>query len=152
MLAIAAQQGWKVFQLDVKSAFLNGVLKQEIYVQQPESYMELGEEHKVYRLKKALYGLKQAPRAWYTKIDEHLLSLGFVKSVSESTLYVKHKGNDFLIASLYVDDLSVTGNDLKLVEEFKQEMMQAFEMIDLGLMTYFLGMEIKQAEKEVSVC
>jgi len=132
-----------VFLLDVKSAFLNGVLKQEIYVQQPESYMELGEEHKVYRLKKALYALKQAPRAWYTRIYEHLLSLSFVKSLSESTLYVKHKGNDLLIVSLYVDDLLVTRNDLKLVEQFKQEMMQAFKMIDLGMMTYFLGMEIK---------
>ena len=114
--------------------------------------MKQGEEDKVYLLKKALYGLKQAPRAWYSKINDHLLSIDFAKSVSESTLYVKHKGNNFLIVSLYVDDLLVTGDDARLVDEFKQEMMQAFEMIDLGLMTYFLGIEIKQSENEVLIC
>ena len=70
-------------------------------------------------LKKALYGLKQAPRAWYSRIDDHLLSLGFIKSLSEVTLYIKHKSNDFLIVSLYVDDLLVTENNEGLVEEFK---------------------------------
>jgi len=77
VLAIAAQNGWKVFQLNVKSAFLNGILQEEIYVEQPEGFMEQGEEEKVYLLKKALYDLKQAPRAWYSKIDEHLSILGF---------------------------------------------------------------------------
>lgn len=143
VLVVAAQQGWKVFQLDVKSAFLNGVLQEEIYVEQPEGFVMHGEEDKVYLLKKSLYGLKQAPRAWYSRINEHLLSIGFVKSLSEATLYVKHKGKKFLIVSLYVDDLLVTGDDTRLVEEFKQEMMQVFEMTDLGLMSYFLGIEIK---------
>ena len=152
LLAIAAQKGWKVFQLDVKSAFLNGVLPEEVYVDQPEGFVKQGEEDKVYLLKKALYGLKQAPRAWYSRIDDHLLSLGFIKSLSEVTLYIKHKSNDFLIVSLYVDDLLVTGNNEGLVEEFKQEMMQVFEMTDLGLMTYFLGMEIKQSQNEVFIC
>jgi hypothetical protein len=112
--------------------------------------MEQGEEEKVYLLKKALYGLKQAPRAWHSKIDEHLSSLGFQKSLSEATLYVKCKGDNLLIVSLYVDDLLITGDNAKLVEEFKREMMKFFEMTDLGLMTYFLGMEIKQLENEVS--
>jgi transposase InsO family protein len=152
ILAVAAQKGWKVFQLDVKSAFLNGVLEEEIYVEQPEGFVVQGEEDKVYLLKKALYGLKQAPRAWYSKINDHLLSIGFVKSLSESTLYVKHKGNNILIISLYVDDLLVTGDDTRLVEEFKQEMMQVFEMTDLGLMTFFLGIEIKQNETDVFIC
>ncbi|KAL4019983.1 hypothetical protein IC575_018747 [Cucumis melo] len=77
LFAIAAQKGWKLYQLDVKSAFLNGVLQEEIYVEQPEGCEKQGERNKVYLLKKALYGLKQAPRAWYSKIDEHFLSLGF---------------------------------------------------------------------------
>ena len=110
-----------------------------------------GEENKIYLLKKALYGLKQAPRAWYSRINDHLMSIGFVKSLSESTLYVKHTGNNILIVSLYVDDLLVTGDDTRLVEQFKQEMMQAFEMTDLGLMTYFLGIEIKQSDNEVFI-
>jgi len=138
--------------LDVKSTFLNGVLEEEIYVEQPEGFVKHGEEDKVYLLRKALYGLKQAPRALYSRINDHLLSIGFTKSLSEFTLYVKDKGNSFLIVSLYVDDLLVTGDDTKLIDEFKQEMMQAFEMTDLGLMTYFLGIEIKQGENQVFIC
>lgn len=128
------------------------MLEEEIYVEQPEGFNEQGQEEKSCLLKKALYSLKQAPRAWYTKIDEHLLSLGFVRSMSEVTLYVKHKVTDLLIVSLYVDDLLVTGNNACLVEEFKEEMMQVFEMTDLGLMTYFLGMEIKQGSDEIFIC
>jgi len=143
LLAVAAQENWKVYQLDVKSAFLNGFLQEEIYVEQPEGYIKEGEEDKVCLLKKALYGLKQAPRAWYSRIDEHLQNLGFAKSFSKSTLYVKQNGAIILIISLYVDDLLVTGNNTSLVEKFKQEMMKVFEMTDLGLMTFFLGMEIK---------
>jgi len=81
-----------------------------------------------------------------------LLNLGFVKSLSKATLYVKLKDNDVLIVSLYVDDLLVIGSNELLVEEFKQEMMNVFEMIDLGLMTYFLGMEVKQSQNEVFIC
>ena len=81
-----------------------------------------------------------------------MLSLGFVRSLSEVTLYVKHKGTDLLIVSLYVDDLLVTGNNVRLVEEFEKKMMQVFEMTDLGLMTYFLGMEIKQGCNEIFIC
>jgi hypothetical protein len=152
LLAVVAQKNWKVYQLDVKSAFLNGFLQEEIYVEQPEGYVKEGEEDKVYLLKKALYGLKQASRAWYSIIDEHLQNLGFAKSFSKSTLYVKQNGAIILIISLYVDDLLVTGNNISLVEKFKQEMMEVFEMTDLGLMTFFLGMEIKQDEHEEFIC
>ncbi|KAL4020423.1 hypothetical protein IC575_019199 [Cucumis melo] len=131
LFAIAAQKGWKLYQLDVKSAFLNGVLQEEIYVEQPEGCEKQGERNKVYLLKKALYGLKQAPRAWYSKIDEHLLSLGFLKSLSESTLYVKHNGTNILIVSLYVDDLSYE-KQCDHIQNFKWEMMKMFEMTDLG--------------------
>ena len=131
---------------------MNGFLQEEIYVEQPEGYVKEGEEDKVCFLKKALYGLKQAPRAWYSRIDEHLQNLGFAKSFSKSTLYVKQNGAINLIISLYVDDLLVTGNNTSLVEKFKQEMMEVFEMTDLGLMTFFLGMEIKQDEHEVFIC
>lgn len=152
VLVVAAQKGWKVFQLNLKSTFLHGVLQEEIYVEQSEGFVVQGKEDKVYLLKKALYGLKQALRAWYSRINDHLLNIGFVKSLSKSTLYVKHKENNLLIVSLYVDDMLVTGDDTRLVEEFKQEMMQAFEMTDLGLMTYFLGIEIKQNENYVFIC
>ncbi|XP_024441578.1 uncharacterized protein LOC112324164 [Populus trichocarpa] len=152
LLVIAAQKGWKVFQLDVKSTFLNGVLQEEIYVKQPDGFAIQGEEDKVYLLQKALYELKQAPRAWYSRIDDHLLNLGFVKSLSKATLYIRLKDDDILIMSLYVDDLLITGSNELQIEEFKQEMMRVFEMTDLGLMTYFLGMEVKQSKNEVFIC
>ena len=152
LLAIAAQKQWKIHQLDVKSAFLNGFLEEEIYVDQPEGFVVEGQENKVYRLKKALYGLKQAPRAWYNRIDEYLLNLGFVKSLSESTLYIKGEQNDIIVVSLYVDDLLVTGSNIELIQKFKENMKQAFEMADLGEMSYFLGIEIKQGQSEIFIC
>jgi len=140
-----------VFQLDVKLALLNGILQEEIYVEQPDGFVIQGEEDKVYLLQKALYRLKQAPRAWYNRINDHLLNLGFVKSLSEATLYIRLKDDDILIMSLYVDDLLITGSNELQIKEFKQEMMCVFEMTDLGLMTYFLGMEVRQSKNEVFI-
>eukprot|EP00253_Pinus_taeda_P011241 PITA_11241 len=88
MLSIAAQHKWMIYHMDVKSAFLNGVLKEEVYVEQPRGYEVAGQEHKVCKLKKALYGLKQAPRAWYNKIDAYLIENGFDKCDGEPTLYI----------------------------------------------------------------
>ncbi|KAB2622242.1 hypothetical protein D8674_024424 [Pyrus ussuriensis x Pyrus communis] len=97
LIALAAKNKWKLFQLDVKLAFLNGVLEEEVYVEQPDGFVVQGEEEKVYRLHKALYGLKQAPRAWYGEIDSYLMLCGFKKSISEATLYTKYKGDTDLI-------------------------------------------------------
>lgn len=145
ILALAASKDWKVFQLDVKSAFLHGEISEEVFVEQPEGYEIKGAEGKVYRLKKALYGLKQAPRAWFSKIEAFFLEEKFEKCVSEPTLFVKNGENgDILIVSLYVDDLIFTGNNDDMFKTFKQSMMQKFEMSDLGVMKYFLGVEVKQ--------
>ncbi|GLU01768.1 hypothetical protein SLE2022_190540 [Rubroshorea leprosula] len=152
LFAMAAQKSWLIYQLDVKSAFLKGELKEEIYVEQPDGYVKKGAEHKVYLLKKALYGLKQAPRAWYGKIDNHLLSLGFEKSIEEATLYVKEKGADLIIVSIYVDDLLVTGSCEAMVRNFKADMMKMFEMNDLGKMSYFLTIEVQQSSQGVFIC
>lgn len=110
-----------------------------------------GEEEKILKLKKALYGLKQAPRAWYSRIDSYFASQGFRRSSSEPTLYVKTHGSDVLIISLYVDDI-VTGNNSTLITTFKEDMKKEFEMTDLGLMNYFLGVEIIQTEKGIFIC
>ncbi|GJU04879.1 retrovirus-related pol polyprotein from transposon TNT 1-94 [Tanacetum coccineum] len=91
ILALAAHHGWDVFQLDVKSAFLQGELKEEVFVQQPPGYEKKGEEDKVYKLTKALYGLKQAPRAWYSKIEAYFVREGFARCSSEHTLFTKSK-------------------------------------------------------------
>jgi hypothetical protein len=152
LFVVAVYKNWKVFQLYVKSAFLNGILQEEIYVEQPAGFVIQGKEDKVYLLKKALYGLKQAPRAWYSRIDDYLTGSGFQKSLSEATLYVKRINDDVLIISLYVDDLLVTGSNTEQVEKFKQNMIQVFEMTDLGFMSFFLGMEIIQSKEEIFIC
>ena len=152
LLAIATQKGWRIYQLDVKSAFVNGYLEEEIFVEQPEGFYVNGKKDKVYLLKKALYGLKQAPRAWYSRIDAYLLTLGCQKSQSEFTLYIKKIKEDNLIVSLYVDNLLVTGNNVGLVNEFKVEMKQVLEMTDLGEMTYFLGIEVHQQQHDIFIC
>ncbi|KAL0312270.1 UNVERIFIED_CONTAM: Retrovirus-related Pol polyprotein from transposon RE2 [Sesamum radiatum] len=91
LVAIAANKKWKIYQMDVKSAFLNGYIDEEIYVEQPQGFVAKGCEEKVLRLKKALYGLKQAPRAWYSRIDNYFMNQGFRRSLSEPTLYVKRQ-------------------------------------------------------------
>ncbi|KAG8492771.1 hypothetical protein CXB51_010255 [Gossypium anomalum] len=127
-------------------------LLEEIYIEQPDGFQVQGQEDKVYRLKKALYGLKQAPRAWYDRVDAYLSKLGFEKSLSEPTLYVKKsKDETLLIVSIYVDNLLVTGSKDVLVNEFKAQIQEVFDMTDLGVMTYFLGMEVNQTNRGIFI-
>ena len=152
LLALSAHLNWPVYQFDVKSAFLNGELEEEVYVQQPEGFVVRDNEDKVYRLKKALYGLKQAPRAWYKRVDSYFLQHGFVRSENEPTLYVKKSDNgDFLVVCIYVDDMIYMGSSQKLVFEFKSCMMSEFEMSDLGNLQYFLGLEVQQVDDGIFV-
>ncbi|CAL2251278.1 unnamed protein product [Prunus armeniaca] len=152
LIALAAKKEWKLYQLDVKSAFLNGVLQEEVYIDQPEGYVIKGKEDKVYRLHKALYGLKQAPRAWYGEIDTYFMQCGFKKSLSEATLYTKSRGDrDILIVSIYVDDIVYTGSCKELLDEFKEEMMMKYEMTDLGLLHHFLGMGVVQTNSSIFI-
>jgi Reverse transcriptase (RNA-dependent DNA polymerase)/gag-polypeptide of LTR copia-type/Integrase core domain/GAG-pre-integrase domain len=151
IIALAAQKKWRLYQLDVKSAFLNGYLNEEIYIEQPQGFQVEGGENKAYKLIKALYGLKQAPRAWYSQIDKYFTHNGFEKSKSEPTLYIRKRGNSILVVSLYVDDLIYTGNNEKLMEEFKKDMMETYEMSDLGLLHYFLGIGVCQADTSIFI-
>ena len=152
ILAVAAQYGWEVFQLDVKSAFLHGELKEEVFVQQPDGFIKKGEEEKVYKLTRALYGLKQAPRPWYSKIETYFLREGFEKCSSEHTLFTKSVGGKILIKSLYVDDLIFTENDVCMCGEFKKSMMLEFDMTDLGRMKHFFGIEVLQNPSGIFIC
>jgi len=147
LIALAAQKGWKLFQLDVKSAFLNGVLEEDVYVEQPEGFEVKDAGHKIYKLRKALYGLKQEPKAWYSEIDAYLSMCKFKRSTSEVTLYTRsvQEGN-LIIVSIYVDDIVYTGSSERMLSEFKREMMQRYEMSDLGLLHHFLGMRILQTD------
>jgi Reverse transcriptase (RNA-dependent DNA polymerase) len=96
-MAIAAKMGWKLHQMDIKTAFLNGVIEEEVYVEQPQGFETHDSQTHVCRLKKALYGLKQAPRTWYGRIDNFLMSLGFIKSKADSNLYYKIENDDQVI-------------------------------------------------------
>ncbi|KAL5816417.1 hypothetical protein ACOSQ3_024795 [Xanthoceras sorbifolium] len=152
LISLAAQRSWKIYQLDVKSAFLNGFLEEEIYVEQPPGYVKKGREDKVYRLKKALYGLKQAPRVWNMRIDDYFQKNGFDKCPYEHALYLKKETDgSMLYACLYVDDLIFTGNNPAMFEDFKQRMVKEFEMTDIGLMAHFLGIEVVQSEKGIFI-
>ena len=142
VVAVACERNWPLFQLDVKSAFLHGPLEEEVYVQQPPGFVVKGKENQVYKLQKALYGLRQAPRAWNKRIDSFLLDLGFIKCIVEHGVYVKENTEgDLIIICLYVDDLIVTGSNIKDIQQFKKTMEAEFEMTDLGRLSYFLGME-----------
>lgn len=148
IIVIAAARGWKLHQMDVKIAFLNGVIEEEVYIEQPEGYEIQDRLTHVCRLKKALYGLKQAPRAWYERIDKYLLSLGFCKNDADSNIYFKVANDEMLILVLYVDDLFLTGKN-EFIIRCKKELASEFEMKDLGLMHYFLGLEVWQRSNEI---
>jgi len=149
VVAMAAHYGWFVHQLDIKTAFLNGDLQEEVYVIQPLGFVLTGQEHMVCKLRKALYGLKQAPRAWYAKIDAFLTSQGFTNSPTESTLYIKSDGGDILVIILYVDDMLLTGTDADQISAFKSELRSTFEMSDMGMLHHYLGIQFIQREKGI---
>jgi hypothetical protein len=138
--------------MDVKSAFLNGDLAEEVYVAQPPGYVVAGKENAVLHLKKALYGLRQAPRAWYAKLDDTLSNLGFARSPVEHAVYRRGSNTSFLLVGVYVDDLIITGTDAVAIAEFKEQMKELFKMSDLGLLSYYLGIEVKQSENGITLC
>ncbi|CAM8999306.1 unnamed protein product [Rhodiola kirilowii] len=152
LIALAAHEGWRLHHLDVKSAFLNGDLGEEVYVSQPPGFIVKGSEHKVLKLHKALYGLRQAPRAWNIKLDNTLLSLGFTKSPLEHAVYKKGRGASFLLVGVYVDDLVITGACEEESVKFKRQMTETFKMNDLGLLSYYLGIAVHQTPGTISIC
>lgn len=151
LLAMAAQENWLVHHMDVKSSFLNGELKEEVYVQQPPGFTVAGHEGKVLKLRKALYGLRQAPRAWNIKLDRSLRELGFGQCASEYGMYTRGAGMSRVVVGAYVDDLIITGATPSDLEAFKKEMQRLFRMSDLGLLSYYLGIEVKQQKGFISL-
>jgi hypothetical protein len=141
IITLAAKMKWKLHRMDVKKAFLNGVIEEELYIEQPQGFEVEDRKSHVCKLKKALYGLKQAPRAWYGRIDSFLTSLGFTKSKADSNLYFKVMNDELVILLLYVDDLFLTREE-RLITECKKRLALEFEMKHLGLMHYFLGLEV----------
>jgi hypothetical protein len=148
IIALAAKKKWKLHQMDLKTSFLNGVIEEEVYIEQPKVFEVEDKKSHVLRLKKALYGFKQVLRAWYGHIDSFLMSLGFTKCKADSNLYFKIMDNEPVILLLYVDDLFLTGEE-NLITECKQRLAAEFEMKDLVLMHYFLGLEVWQSPERI---
>ncbi|PRQ54238.1 putative RNA-directed DNA polymerase [Rosa chinensis] len=143
ILSIAASYGWPLHQLDVKNAFLHGVLNEEVYMTQPPGFEDSQHPTHVCKLQKSLYGLKQAPRAWNERFASFLPSLGFKSSYADPSLFTLISGTSKAYLLLYVDDIILTGNCDKLLAEIKTSLQHEFEMKDLGPLHYFLGLEIK---------
>lgn len=130
--------------MDVKSIFLNGVLRKEVYVTQPKGFIDPHFPNDVYKLKRALYGLKQAPRAWYEKLNDFLVKTGFQQGGVDKTLFIEEKGKRILIVQVYVDDIIFEGTSQEMVYEFVKTMTREFEMSMVGEFIYCLGLQIKQ--------
>jgi len=152
LIALAALKGWQVHHMDVKSAFLNGDLREEVYVQLPPGFVVKDGSGKVLKLKKALYGLRQAPRAWNARLDSELVKLGFVRNPLEHAVYRRFGKDGLLLVGVYVDDLVITGSSNTSIESFKKEMMSSFSMSDLGLLSYYLGIQVDQQVGKTTLC
>ncbi|WJX83409.1 hypothetical protein P8452_66072 [Trifolium repens] len=151
LLGVACILKFKLFQMDVKSAFLNGYLNEEVYVAQPKGFVDPNLPDHVYRLKKALYGLKQAPRAWYERLSKFLLQQGYRKGETDKTLFVRQEEGKLMIAQIYVDDIVFGGMTDALVKQFVHQMQSEFEMSLVGELTYFLGLQVKQMEDTIFI-
>ncbi|KAG9450314.1 hypothetical protein H6P81_010279 [Aristolochia fimbriata] len=151
LLSVASVMHVKLHQMDVKSAFLNGYLSEEVYVEQPKGFSDPKYLDHVYRLAKALYGLKQAPRAWYERLSKFLCSTGFIRGGVDKTLFIKKKEQDLTIAQIYVDDIIFGSTSEHGVKRFVRDMQGEFEMSMMGELAYFLGFQVKQKEDGIFI-
>nr|GEY12784.1 retrovirus-related Pol polyprotein from transposon TNT 1-94 [Tanacetum cinerariifolium] len=150
-IAYDAYKSFTVYQMDVKTAFLYGPLKEEVYMNQPDGFVDPYHPDKVYHLKKALYGLKQALRAWYDELSNFLVSKGFSKGSIDLTLIItKHKG-DILLVQIFVDDIIFGCTNLKLSKQFEKLMHSKFEMSMMGELKFFLRIQIHQSPRGIFI-
>ncbi|GJU42101.1 retrovirus-related pol polyprotein from transposon TNT 1-94 [Tanacetum coccineum] len=147
-VANAANNNMMIFQMDVKTDFLNGKLKEEVYVSQPEGFIDQDNPSHVYKLKKALYGVKQAPRAWYDMLSSFLISQHFSKGAVDPTLFTRKAGKDLLLVQIYVDDI-IFASTTTLCNEFANLMTTKFKMSMMGKMSFFLGLQFSQSPRGI---
>ncbi|GJZ26433.1 retrovirus-related pol polyprotein from transposon TNT 1-94 [Tanacetum coccineum] len=146
LLAYACAHDFKLFQMDVKSAFLNGFINEEVYVAQPPGFVDFEKPNHVFKLKKALYGLKQAPKAWYDRLKAFLLDHSYTMGLVDNTLFTKKKDSHIIIVQIYVDDIIFGSTCQDLCDDFSKIMHDEFEMSMMGELNFFLGLQIKQFE------
>ncbi|WVZ83182.1 LOW QUALITY PROTEIN: hypothetical protein U9M48_030353 [Paspalum notatum var. saurae] len=152
LVAYATHHNFKLYQMDVKSDFLNGPIQEEVYVEQPPGFEDPKKPHHMYKLHKALYGLKQAPRAWYECLKDFLLKNGFEIGKVDSTLFTRKVNNDLFVFQIYVDDIIFGSTNKVFCEEFSKIMTRRFEMSMMGELKFFLGFQIKQLKEGTFLC
>nr|GEU41368.1 retrovirus-related Pol polyprotein from transposon TNT 1-94 [Tanacetum cinerariifolium] len=150
-LAYATHKNMVVYQIDVKTAFLNGNLREDVYVSQPDGFVDQDNPNHVYKLKKALYGLKQAPRAWYDMLSLFLLSQDFSKGLVDPTLFIRRNGNNLLLVQIYVDDIIFVASAPELCDLFAKIMCSNFKMSMMGKISFFLGLQISQSPRVIFI-
>ena len=148
-LAFAAHMNMIVYQMDVKTTFLNGILREEVYVSQPDRFVDSDNPNHMYRLKKALYGLKQAPRAWYDLLSSFLISQEFLKGMVDPTLFIRRDSKDILLVQIYVDDIIFASTSTKLCDKFFEIICSKFKMSMMGKISFFLGLHISQSPRGI---
>ncbi|CAM8993362.1 unnamed protein product [Rhodiola kirilowii] len=147
LLAVAAAKQWPVYQLDVDNAFLHGSLDEEVYMKLPVGFYKKEKAvGQVCKLVKSLYGLKQASRQWFARFSEAIIHFGFQRSLNDYSLFTMKKCEDFLILLVYVDDVVITGTSSLLISEVKKYIHDTFRIKDLGLLKYFLGLEVARSD------
>jgi hypothetical protein len=150
-LAYSCHKNFKVYQMDVKSTFLNGDIEEEVYMEKPEGFSLKDNPNYVCKMKKALYGLKQAPRAWYYRLDKFLQEKGFKKGTVDNDLYIKSEGDNLLFVLVYIDDIIFGCTNESSVQWFANSMQIEFEMSMIGELSYFLGLQVKQSSAGIFI-
>ncbi|GJS96713.1 retrovirus-related pol polyprotein from transposon TNT 1-94 [Tanacetum coccineum] len=150
-LSFAAQKNMIVYRMDVKTTFLNGILREEVYISQPDGFMDQDNPNHVHKLKKALYGLKQAPRVWYDLLSNFLLTQDFSKGTVDPTLFIRRQGNDILLVQIYVNDTIFASTTPELYDEFSKIMCSKFKMSMMGKISFFLGLQIFQNPRGIFI-
>nr|GEU57688.1 retrotransposon protein, putative, unclassified [Tanacetum cinerariifolium] len=150
-VANAAHKKMMIFQMDVKTVFLNGELKEKVYVSQPKGFVHQDNPSHVYKLKKAFYGLKQAPHAWYDMLLSFLISQHFSKGAVDPTLFTRKAGNDLLLVQIYVDDIIFLSTNTAMCNEVANQMTTKFKMLMMGHMSFFLGLQISESPRGIFI-
>ena len=149
LLALTCHLNFKLYQMDVKTAFLNRLFKEDVYVAQPKGFIDPPFLDYVLYFKKALYGLKQASRAWYDRLTQYLASHGFIRGKADQTLFIKSEDGELIIAQVYVDDIIFGSTKDELAHNFSKLMQAEFEMSMIGEPTHFLGLQIRQQDSGI---
>ena len=151
LLSLAANLDWPLHQLDIKNAFLNRDLSEEVYMELSPGFKSAGQTGQVCKLKKSLYGLKQSPRAWFERFTKAVRQQGYKQAHIDHTLFFKHEGGKSTILIVYVDDIILTGDNVSEMDFLIKKLAEEFEIKNLGMLRYFLGMDIARNRSSISV-